>query len=86
MTDALIPSAEQVVMTFSETVLDSLVEGFREFREKDRADGDDTDFGALGGIGMLVEAAQTVGPTDPGILLALAVRRLVDRETSDASS
>lgn len=66
------------VMEFSEVILDRIIEGFKVLRDKDRADGYATDMGALGGVSMLVDAVKKHGPTDAGILLALAVRRLAD--------
>lgn len=83
MPDALIPDehAERVT-AYGEQVVDLLVEGFEEFRVKDRANGDDSDEGALGGIAMLVDAAAKHGPTNSTILLALAVRRLADQKAA----
>jgi hypothetical protein len=83
-------SGDQVadqVTAYGEQVIDLLADGFEKFRVKDRANGDYSDEGALGGIGMLVDEAAKHGPTNSTILLALAVRRLADlRAAPDASS
>jgi hypothetical protein len=63
------------VIAYHETVLDGLIDVFRELRARDRAAGEDTDIAALGGLGI---AFEMLGPTSRSLIGPLAVRRLAE--------
>lgn len=64
------------VMAFNEQVLDMLVDSFRLFDAKDRAEGAADGTGALGGVSELAARAVELGPATESTLLAMAVQRL----------
>ncbi len=80
MSDEIISDEDvQTVMAYHEQLLDGIVTLFKELRDRDRAAGDETDVGALGGIGM---AFDMLGPASTSVLLPLMVRRIADTETA----